>query len=319
LEITLDKEFQALIPPSTPDELELLEESILSEGCRDPLIVWEEQSILLDGHQRKEICERHKLPFETKGLSFPDRGAARQWMIQNQLGRRNLPPFVRAELALQLKEYYDAKAAMNKALNGKGLTIPNGHKVETPKFLADVAGIGETNMSKVIRLVKEAPPETLQRLRIGEVSINSAYSKLQPTTTHKPREPKEQEAPRPQTLMPHAKRVFNPYLVPEPSLMELVQRVLVKVDDNNWLNPEQDTLEADVQTFLRSWKSGKMDSGLVLVPNQTDALWFQALAKECLLFCLPPEKPHAMFYFGRCGGEFQEVFKRHGLIIRVQS
>ena len=38
--IKIDDEFKALIPPISPDEYKLLEESILSEGCRDALVVW---------------------------------------------------------------------------------------------------------------------------------------------------------------------------------------------------------------------------------------------------------------------------------------
>jgi hypothetical protein len=59
--IILDKEFQALIPPLSAEEKAQLEENIVAEGCRDALITW--QGILLDGHNRFEICERLNIPF----------------------------------------------------------------------------------------------------------------------------------------------------------------------------------------------------------------------------------------------------------------
>jgi hypothetical protein len=90
MEITIDPEFKALIPPLAADELRQLEENILRDGCRDPLVVWD--GILIDGHNRHEICTRHSLPFETTQMVFEDRDAAMDWMDSNQLGRRNLSP-----------------------------------------------------------------------------------------------------------------------------------------------------------------------------------------------------------------------------------
>ena len=40
MQIQIDPEFKALIPPLAPDELAQLEANILRDGCRDPLVVW---------------------------------------------------------------------------------------------------------------------------------------------------------------------------------------------------------------------------------------------------------------------------------------
>lgn len=53
-----DPEFERFVPPLTPKERELLEESILSEGCRDAIIVW--NNIILDGYNRYDKCRKHK-------------------------------------------------------------------------------------------------------------------------------------------------------------------------------------------------------------------------------------------------------------------
>lgn len=92
----IDPEFQALIPPLSFDERQLLEENLLQEGCREPLTIW--QGVLVDGHHRYAICTKHDLPFQTVALSLPDRAAALAWMIANQLGRRNLKPEVASYL-----------------------------------------------------------------------------------------------------------------------------------------------------------------------------------------------------------------------------
>jgi len=88
--IIIDKEFRALIPPLRSQEIEQLEQNILAQGIRDPLVVW--QGLLLDGHNRFDIAQKHLLEFKIAEIDLPDRNAAKLWIIKNQLGRRNLTP-----------------------------------------------------------------------------------------------------------------------------------------------------------------------------------------------------------------------------------
>jgi ParB-like chromosome segregation protein Spo0J len=90
--LTIHPELQSLIPPLSPEEYDQLEQNILTDGCRDALIVWQEAGILLDGHHRWQICERHGLTYTIQELSLPDMDAAKAWLISHQLGRRNLSP-----------------------------------------------------------------------------------------------------------------------------------------------------------------------------------------------------------------------------------
>ena len=57
----IDEEFKTLIRPLRRQEYLQLEANILADGCRDPLIVWD--GIILDGHNRYQICHRHRIPF----------------------------------------------------------------------------------------------------------------------------------------------------------------------------------------------------------------------------------------------------------------
>lgn len=88
--ITIDPEFRDLLPEPSAEERAHLERSLIHEGCRDPLVVW--NGILLDGHNRYEICQREKLVFTTREVQLADRQCAELWIIANQLGRRNLHP-----------------------------------------------------------------------------------------------------------------------------------------------------------------------------------------------------------------------------------
>jgi len=90
--IVIDPDLAGLLVPHAPHELALLETSILADGCRDPLTVWKNQRILLDGHARLAICRRHALPFAVTEIDLPDRDAAVTWVLTRQLSRRNLRP-----------------------------------------------------------------------------------------------------------------------------------------------------------------------------------------------------------------------------------
>jgi len=100
--LKIDPEFKSLIPPLTPDERAGLEASILTEGCRDALIVWGD--ILIDGHNRYEICTKHNIPYKTQPIEFASRAEARIWIRKNQLARRNLTDGWKIELELGNKQ-----------------------------------------------------------------------------------------------------------------------------------------------------------------------------------------------------------------------
>jgi N6-adenosine-specific RNA methylase IME4 len=93
-QLKIDREFESLIQPLEADERAQLEANLLADGCRDPLVCWSgtKPPTLLDGHNRFGICKRHGIAYRTVTLAMPDRFAARNWIINNQLGRRNITP-----------------------------------------------------------------------------------------------------------------------------------------------------------------------------------------------------------------------------------
>jgi len=88
------KKLEDIITPLSKEEFEQLRDNLIAEGCRDPLIVWKRNTklVLVDGHNRYKICIKHNIPFETRNINFKDIEEVKSWMINNQLGRRNLNP-----------------------------------------------------------------------------------------------------------------------------------------------------------------------------------------------------------------------------------
>src|SRR5262249_6289231 len=136
-------EITALLPPLTREELAELEMKLTVEGFRDPLVVWKETGILLDGHHRLAICDKYKIKYITKELSFPNRERAIQWVIDNQLGRRNLTDERRA--------YYRGKEYLNKKQQHVGQTVSDGQNVHPGQTVSETLAAKHGVSEKTIR------------------------------------------------------------------------------------------------------------------------------------------------------------------------
>ena len=97
--IVIDSEFQKLIRPLSKDERKELKESLSSCGLLMPLVVWNSdgKTILVDGHNRLSLWQEfngfnEEYEFKTQELRFGNRDKVKEWIIKNQLGRRNLSP-----------------------------------------------------------------------------------------------------------------------------------------------------------------------------------------------------------------------------------
>ena len=84
----IDPEFKRLLPELSSIELNQLEANLLNEGCRDPIVIW--NNTIVDGHHRYEICRTHQLDFQVTQMQFSCREEAMRWICQNQIGRRNV-------------------------------------------------------------------------------------------------------------------------------------------------------------------------------------------------------------------------------------
>ena len=140
--ITIDHVFAGYIPALSEEERHQLEENIVEHGgARDPLVVWKnaDKDILLDGHNRYEICERLGLTYEVEHLEFGTRDQAADWIDRNQLGRRNLS---KQDYKLLLGRRY------NRAKKSEG-----GQEGNTNAAKNDSAKVAESNTAR--RLAKE--------------------------------------------------------------------------------------------------------------------------------------------------------------------
>ena len=145
-----------LLPPLSAEQLDALEADLIKNGCYAPIIV-NEDMVIVDGHNRQALCEKHGLPYTMAVFSFEDLLEAKQWALDTQKGRRNLEKWELGKIALKLKPEIEAKAKANMAAGGQNFrpseaeegsaTLPNLPSVEkavdTRKELAEAVGLGE--------------------------------------------------------------------------------------------------------------------------------------------------------------------------------
>ena len=179
-------EMAQLLPPLTGEQLAALEADLLANGCYSPIIV-NEDMVIVDGHHRHELCEKHGLAYKMAVFSFADMLEAKQWALDTQKGRRNLDKWELGKIALKLKPDVEARAKENMIAGGgdqkseeakSGLaTLPNPiSAVNTRKELAEAVGLGERTMGKVMQIDEHAPAPIREALDSGDLSINQGYN-----------------------------------------------------------------------------------------------------------------------------------------------
>ena len=180
---TVLPELAELLPPLSGEQLAALEKDILQNGCYAPIIV-NEDLVVVDGHNRQQICTRHGLPYKMAVFAFDDLLEAKQWALDTQKGRRNLDKWELGKIALKLRPEIEARAKANQQTyhgnqyeSGPSATLPEVHSapVDTRKELAASVGLGERTMGKVMQIDEHAPAAVKEALDKKELSVNQGY------------------------------------------------------------------------------------------------------------------------------------------------
>lgn len=143
--IIIDREFQVIMFKMQPEEYDRLEQSILTEGCRDALVIW--NGILIDGYNRYTICQKHNIEFATVEMEFPNRDEAKRWIRSNQLARRNLTKEQRDYLiGLEYKERKQTGFKGNQYTQGG--SPQNEDKQKTSEKIADEYKVSKATVER---------------------------------------------------------------------------------------------------------------------------------------------------------------------------
>jgi len=189
MDIVVNEELKAYIDPLTPEEYESLERSLLAEGCRDALVLWGD--VLVDGHNRYGICQKHGLPFQTvQNARFRTIADVHLWMIDQHLGRRSVSDFQRGVLALRKREIVAeqrARAATAPAVSqgdadegppfdadDAPYAVPPAAPLDSREAIARAARLSSNQVVMIEKIRKQAAPELVAALKSGAISLNAA-------------------------------------------------------------------------------------------------------------------------------------------------
>lgn len=198
-DLIIDKEFEELLPVLTPEEFNRLEKSVVKNGMLDPIKVWEEpctgKYIIIDGHNRYKILKKNNLVcpnwniYTITETTLKTRDDVKRWMLEQQLGRRNLSEAEKYEIVQKFKSVFEQKAKKNQSLGGKGSA--NLPKVDTRKEMAKATGVSEGTYRKMDVVMKSDNEDLKQKLREKKVSVDAAYKEVK-STDQKPITPGQQ-------------------------------------------------------------------------------------------------------------------------------
>ena len=190
-EYKIDPELNEVLPDLSDEDYKALEESLLTEGFKGaPIIIWQGKDIIIDGHNRYQICKKHNIPFEAKEIEFSNKDEVTLWMVKQQMGRRNLTPLQRIELAEKYRPMYRKKAKENQGTrndlkNNITANLPqsssNSDKKRNStvdKQLSDIAGTSERTYRMGAKILNSGDETLIGEVKSGEKTINRAYNEL---------------------------------------------------------------------------------------------------------------------------------------------
>jgi len=186
-ELKIKESFRTIIPPLAPEEYALLEKSIVLDGCRDAILTW--KGFIIDGHNRYAICQKHGLNYDTEEIDFDTEQDALVWIINNQLGRRNVTDYQKGELVLKKKDILLKKGKSQQGRRTDILSIVDKKlpSHSTREEMAKDAGVSSGTMARIEILAKKAPEEIKEQLRSGTIKIGTAYKYLKKGVASRPK------------------------------------------------------------------------------------------------------------------------------------
>ena len=232
-QLIVDKDLHDLLVfPGDEQRIKMLEGQIVEEGCRDPLVVWRETNIIVDGNTRHDICMRNSIPFAVVFMHFDSKSDAMQWAKDNQNNRRNMTLPQSIEVTHKIEGQIRAEAKERMLAGKKQDPTPNlagGAKGESRDKLADMAGVGHTTYQKGTHILDNAPETIKEAWKVEALSTDAAYQ-----ATKLPEE-------RQQQIIKEAERGEKP----------------IKQIVNDAIRAEKEGEKCDMQEAARAFSSGE--------------------------------------------------------------
>ncbi len=186
-DVRIDEEFDSVLPSLNEAEYEALRSSLKEHGFKTymgKIVVWYERRenypVIVDGHNRFRICKDNDIPLSVDCFDvadFENRDEVKTWILETQMGRRNLSSYCKVELAENYRELFVKMAKKNMSEGGKGGLVDSS-KVNTRQALAKIAGMSESKYDAIVHVINSDDEELKRKLREGEITAYKANQML---------------------------------------------------------------------------------------------------------------------------------------------
>jgi hypothetical protein len=181
-DITEREDLKDFLPPIDAVADEKLQADIKDHGIREPLVLakFDNQTVLLDGHNRLRIAR--SLDYTEVPAVFRKVAGlieAQQYMLQNQLGKRNLGTVERILMVLKLEPELAAEANRRKRMTieeREAEKILKSNSFPYQNTIKRLASISKTSTDKIWKMKKiiATGNQELLALTGSKISINEA-------------------------------------------------------------------------------------------------------------------------------------------------
>lgn len=130
---------------------------MIAEGrARNPLVLWRGTNTLVDGHHRLKILKAHpELKWSVVEQDFAGEDEAKEWIIKNALGTRNLTEMQYTVLSGRLLKTRKKRIGNQNTRNERGQfqKVQNAPDGDTAQIIANELGVNRTTVQRAEWLV----------------------------------------------------------------------------------------------------------------------------------------------------------------------
>lgn len=174
MNLSINPEYESLVPKISDDEYAALRDSIKEDGLWLPIIV-NAEGIILDGHTRFRACKEVGIQTKHAERKFENKLLEKKFVIESNLKRRQLNDFQKAELGIPLLAIQQELAKQRQANNADD-TESTG---QSRDIIAKQVGLSGSTFERSRKIIEKAAEPVKQILRDGKSSISKEYQKIQ--------------------------------------------------------------------------------------------------------------------------------------------
>ena len=211
MQLTINSEYGRLVPNLSEKDYDNLKNSIEKNGLWVTILV-NSQGIILDGHNRYDICKELGIEPRFAIRTFENKLLEKKFVIECNLYRRHLNDFQKSELGIPLLEIEKELAKIR--VNQHSLPSNEGEqKGEATQIVSKNIGVSKSTFERAKKIIEEAPEEVKENLREGKTTISKEHQKIQKQLN---REKRHEEIKKIQVNLPDTIILYNQDFVTAP-------------------------------------------------------------------------------------------------------